>query len=75
VKGLYKHFKGAVYKVIGKAKHTETGEDLVLYTANMTRGQNGGYDLAVWARPLKHFDSCVIVKGEKIKRFEKLEDV
>lgn len=73
MEGRYRHFKGMVYRVIGTAKHTESGEELVLYTVDMTKGQNGGYDLAIWARPLKHFNSCVITNGEKIPRFEKLD--
>ena len=31
--GLYKHYKGNIYRVIGLAKHTETEEKLVLYYA------------------------------------------
>lgn len=72
--GLYKHFKGAEYKVIGIAKHTESGEELVLYALNKTKVWNGGYDLAIWARPRKHFEESVIVGNEKVPRFQKLDE-
>lgn len=29
--GFYQHYKGKVYQVIGKARHTESGEPLVIY--------------------------------------------
>lgn len=29
--GLWKHFRGGIYEVIGMAKHSETLEDMVVY--------------------------------------------
>ena len=29
--GLYKHYKGGYYQVLGVAEHTETGEKVVVY--------------------------------------------
>lgn len=44
--GLYKHFKGGIYEVLGTSKHTETGEELVLYK---------GADDQLWSRPIEMF--------------------
>jgi hypothetical protein len=41
--GRYRHFKGAVYVVVGTARHSETEESLVVYH------REGSSEL--WVRP------------------------
>ncbi len=49
--GLYEHFKGGIYQVLEEAKHSETGETLVIYTS-----QRDGH---ICARPKDMFLSEV----------------
>jgi len=65
--GLYKHYKGKIYEVIGVAKHSETLQELVVYKATyQTEGTN------LWVRPAKMFSENVIVNNTTVPRFEKL---
>ena len=62
-KGIYKHYKGNIYRVIGTAKHSETLEKLVIY-------KDVSDDSKLWARPIEMWDEEVRVNGKKLKRFE-----
>ena len=65
--GLYKHYKGNFYEVIGTARHSETGEALVIYKASyLPEGEN------LWVRPAAMFSETVIVDGVEKTRFEKV---
>ena len=67
--GLYKHYKGKLYEVIGTARHSETLEELVVYKATyQPNGEN------LWVRPLKMFTEMLLVDGVEVKRFEKIKD-
>ncbi|ADR33064.1 protein of unknown function DUF1653 [Sulfuricurvum kujiense DSM 16994] len=55
--GLYRHYKGKYYEVIGVAKHSETEELLVVYRP--LYGEQG-----LWVRPLEMFDE-ILPNGTK----------
>jgi len=61
--GLYRHYKGNNYEVIGVARHSESEEQLVVY-----RPCYG--ERALWVRPLTMFTEEVVVNGERVTRFE-----
>jgi len=61
--GLYQHFKGAFYRVVGSARHTETNEVLVIY-------HDLGDSTKLYARPLTMFTEMVEHNGVKVPRFE-----
>lgn len=61
--GTYRHYKGALYEVLGVVRHSETLEALVLY-----RPQAG--DGTVWVRPWAMFCGQVEVNGVLVTRFE-----
>jgi len=65
-KGIYRHFKGAFYKVIDVAKHSESEEQLVVYRA--LYGDKG-----VWVRSLSMFTEQVQLDGKSQPRFAYLE--
>lgn len=65
--GVYEHYKGKKYNVIGVAKHSETLEDLVIYEALYDNKTS-----KLWARPISMFNEEVEVGGKKIPRFKYL---
>jgi hypothetical protein len=64
-KGIYKHYKGNLYRVVGIATHSETLEKLVVYEPV----EKPGY----WVRPLEMFIENVELEGKTIPRFELIE--
>jgi molecular chaperone GrpE (heat shock protein) len=66
-KGIYLHYKGAKYRVLYEAKHSETEESLVVY-------QNIEAEDKIWVRPKQMFQEEVEIDGVKKPRFEFLEE-
>lgn len=64
--GRYRHFKGGEYTVHGVATHSETQEQLVVYTP--LYGERG-----LWVRPLAMFLETVERDGETLQRFTCIE--
>jgi hypothetical protein len=60
--GVYEHFKGKRYEVIGHARHSETLDDMIIYK------QLYG-DESLWVRPTKMFFDEVEADGQMMPRF------
>ena len=65
--GIYEHYKGKRYEVVGISRHSETLEELVVYKA-LYENEFGKDSL--WVRPLKMFIENVKVEGKEMPRFK-----
>ncbi len=61
--GLFEHYKKNQYKVIGVGRHTETLEEVVIYTDELG---------TIWVRPLEMFAETVVIDGKVIPRFKRI---
>jgi hypothetical protein len=64
VGGVYTHYKGKQYRVLGTCKHSETLEDLVYYEC-LYENDAGRY----WVRPVDLFTGSLVVDGQERPRF------
>ena len=64
--GLYAHYKGLRYEVVGTARHSETLEPMTVYRA--LYGAHG-----LWVRPARMFSEEVLVNGVRQPRFRKID--
>ena len=60
--GIWRHFKGNRYEVIGIAKHSETLEPMVVYRALYGEG-------SLWVRPANMWLETVTLDGKTFQRF------
>lgn len=60
--GKYRHFKGGEYRVFCMARHSETGEEMVIYQA--LYGERG-----IWVRPASMWNETVERDGKTFRRF------
>ena len=60
--GLYRHYKGGEYEVLGVVRHSETLEPLVLYRPLYN-------DSGLWVRPYTMFTEQIAINGQNRPRF------
>ena len=60
--GRYRHFKGGEYRVVTLARHSETGETMVVY-------RSVADPEAVWVRPAAMWNETVTRDGRTFPRF------
>lgn len=60
--GIYRHYKGNDYRLLGMARHSETLEDMVVYQA--LYGDQG-----LWVRPAGMWSEEVLHQGRMQPRF------
>jgi hypothetical protein len=60
--GLYCHYKGGHYQVLGVVRHSETLEPLVLYKPL-------DKEIGIWVRPFEMFCGEIEVDGQVQERF------
>ena len=60
----YRHYKGNVYVIIAFARHSETGEDMIVYQSV----KNGD----VWVRPRYMWNEEVELNGTRVLRFTQI---
>ncbi len=66
--GIYRHYKGKEYQLLGLARHSETMEELRLYHALY-------YDRKLCGRTKHLFTETIVVNGKKINRFEWIKPI
>jgi len=64
--GVYRHYSGKKYQVIGISLHSETLEPMVVYKPLYET------EILLWVRPYKMFIEQVTVGGKAVPRFKKL---
>ena len=65
--GIYRHFKGNLYRLLHIAMHSESLEPMVVYQA--LYGEGG-----IWVRPASMWNDTVERDGVSCKRFTYIEE-
>lgn len=66
-KGIYEHYKGNRYELLGIANHSETLEKMVIYKA--LYGEN-----ELWVRPISMWNEIIEVNGKTVPRFRLIKE-
>lgn len=65
--GIYQHYKGKNYQVLGVGHHSETHEPLVIYRSLYFTPDFG--ENALWVRPYNQFIEIIEKNGKKLPRY------
>lgn len=65
--GLYRHYKGGHYELVGVVRHSESLQEMVLYRA--LYGAHG-----LWVRAREMFEGTVEIDGVCVPRFARVAD-
>lgn len=63
---VYRHYRGGIYRKLHEAKHTETGETLVIYEHLWP------HEHTIYARPITEFYSTVKITDGVCMRFQRV---
>lgn len=66
--GVYKHYKGGFYKIIGVARNENTEEEMIVYRS-ISRGLENG-EGPLWVRPLSQAFEEMEYRGKMLPRFQ-----
>lgn len=67
--GVYRHYKGGLYEVLGAARHSEDASLFAVYRPLPPTS----YQPGLRVRPLGMFCGQVELQGEKVARFQLIE--
>lgn len=70
--GIYRHYKGYDYRVIGLARIEASLEEVVVYQALYDTEDFGPNP--IWVRPVTDFMQSVTVDGASVPRFVRIGD-
>lgn len=70
--GIYEHYKGRQYRVIGIARHSEDPKQLFVVYQALYESKEFGNN-AIWIRPVAMFSEKVPVNGKLVPRFRRIE--
>jgi hypothetical protein len=68
IPGIYRHYKGAIFKVVAVAKMDETMEEYVVFHSvyqGIERGEGGW-----WVRSAAEFSEEITYRGKETPRFK-----
>ncbi len=63
--GVYRHYKGGEYELLFTARHSETGELMVVYRALYEGGET-------WVRPARMWNETVQTAQGEVTRFTRV---